>query len=140
MPEAQRLWMQARSLDPSLRRPAWLDQKPATLKPSDAVSPVQALMKQVAALEYRDAAPLLEDWLRRFPNDSDVRKYYLMRAEAAQDASQVQRHQAILHPEAVRGSTPWWKYLALILFGALLPREAVSVLREWRTRRNSEQP
>lgn len=136
MVEAERSWMLARSLDPSLQRPGWLDQSPAPAKPVETVLPVEALLARAAALEYRDAAPLLEDWLRRFPEDTRVRAYYLERAKAARDSGQTRRHQSILQPEPSRSATPWWKYLVAVLFGALLVREAVVFIREWRNGRS----
>lgn len=136
MAEAERLWMQARFLDPSLRRPAWLDQKPEGIKLADGISPVEALLKEAASLAYQDAAPLLEDWLRRFPEDARVRAYYLERAKAAQDTAQTRRHQSLLQPEPSKSSTPWWKYLVAVLFGGLLIREAIIFTREWRNERS----
>lgn len=132
--EAERLWMQASSLDPSLQRPAWLDRKPEIATLSEIIPPVEALLKKAASLEYRDAATLLEDWLRRFPGDARVRSYYLDRAKAAQDVIQTRRHQSILQPEPPKSATPWWKYFLLILFGGLLAREAIVFIREWRNR------
>lgn len=130
--EAERFWMQASSLDPFLQRPGWLDQRPAGVTPVETVLPVEALLAKAAALEYRDAAPLLEDWLRRFPEDTRVRAYYLERAKAARDAVQTKRHQSLLQPEPPKASAPWWKYLVAVLFGALLVRETVVFIREWR--------
>ncbi len=135
---AQRLWLQAHSLDPALQKPEWLDEQPRFIKIAEQVTPLRKMMNQVASMSYQAAKPLLDDWLRRFPDDMKVREYYLMRAREAQDKTQTMRHQSILHPESIRSSAPWWKYLAIIVFGVLLIRELFVFLSEWKERKNGE--
>lgn len=135
---AQRLWLQAHSLDPALKKPEWLDEQPKVIRIAEQVTPRRNMMAQVASMSYQAAKPLLDDWLRRFPDDMKVREYYLMRSREAQDRTQTMRHQSILHPESIRSSVPWWKYLAIIVFGVLLIRESFVFLAEWKERKNGE--
>ncbi|HOY65675.1 MAG TPA: hypothetical protein PLP29_02240 [Candidatus Ozemobacteraceae bacterium] len=120
LPEAKRLWNQAHSIDSTLAMPAWLTQPPPTLRnPSDILSS-RFLLRRTASMPYELAKPLLEDWLRRFPTDEDVRLQYLSRAEAAGDLAQAHRHRAILHLADDNDPIPFWKYLLIVMLGLFL--------------------
>ncbi|HEY9069653.1 MAG TPA: hypothetical protein VIV61_05315 [Candidatus Ozemobacteraceae bacterium] len=119
--EAKRLWSQAKSIDPSLVPPVWLDRSPAPIRNPSEFNSSKVLLRRTASMTYDLAKPLLEDWLRRFPTDETVRTYYLTRAEAAGDLIQARRHRAVLHlSEQTETATPLWKYLLLTILGLFL--------------------
>jgi len=132
--EAQRLWMQVHSLDPSLAKPAWVDQLPAQKESISGTTAAKALLQKADTLAYKQAKPLLEDWLRRHPMDTAIRSYYLMRAEAAGDLPQTRRHQTVLNIEPQANGTPWWKFLLAGGLGVLLSWQAGEFYRDWKTK------
>jgi len=135
MPEAQRLWLQAHSLDTSLSKPAWVDQLPPPNQGIEDTGDATALLHKAAGLPYGEAKPLLEEWLRRFPLDVAIRNYYLARAKAAEDHRQTERHRAILETDPQADKGIWWKYLLAGVLGILLSWEAREFYRDWKTKR-----
>ncbi len=126
---AKTFWLQAKSVRPSIGRPAWLDSSPSKeTKQKLDVDP----KTEVLTMDYQDAKTILEQQLNASPGDMETRKIYLELAKKNNDFSQVNRHSMYL--DKVESQTQFWKgilALVLVLIGAW---QILAFIKDWKSK------
>lgn len=129
---AELFWMHARELKPSLKRPAWLDaiDSPGELHLSD-----DDVMRRVMALPYAQAKDILEQQIRKSPENQKLRTMYLELAHKNSDLTQEKRHKSLSEEPEIDAKSMVIRFIILLIVIVLLAWQLWAFLDDYRNKR-----
>ncbi|HAE38220.1 MAG TPA: hypothetical protein DCG57_06215 [Candidatus Riflebacteria bacterium] len=96
MSGAEVLWSKARTFNPSLARPAWLDQ---VIEPNPYREPtLEEMLAAISQMPYLEAKSLLEALLTKEPSNRPLRELYFRLAKENLDEDAVASQLSLLYP------------------------------------------
>ncbi len=129
---AESYWLQAKSIEPSLTRPAWFDKKSYSLpKKNNQSFDESQFIENLKKMPYAKAKIELDKRLVFNPNNSKLRVAYLDLAEANGDEKEAARHRAILGIPAPTQNHFWlyFKYFLILVIAGLIIFELVVIIK-----------
>lgn len=130
---AQNYWQQAKSIDPSLSKPAWLDQKAikAFSKKNDIYLTEEKFVELLKTMPYEKAKIELDKKLLFNPNNTKLRLVYLELAEKNKDEIEIKRHRELLGIKEQKSFNyaNAFKYLLIVIVICLIIYELKTIFR-----------
>ncbi len=130
---AQNYWQQAKSIDPSLSKPAWLDQKAikAFSKKNDIYLTEEKFVELLKTMPYEKAKIELDKKLLFNPNNTKLRLVYLELAEKNNDEIETKRHRELLGIKEQKSFNyaNAFKYLLIVIVICLIIYELITIFR-----------
>lgn len=129
---AESYWLQAKSIEPSLSKPAWFDKKSYPVQKKSVQSfDENKFIEELQKMPYAKAKIELDKRLVFNPNNSKLRVTYLDLAEANGDEKEAARHRSILGIPAPTPNYFWlyFKYFLIILIAVLIIYELIVIIK-----------
>lgn len=125
-PQAELLYLQVKSLHPSIRRPRWLK----NVDRKNHQDELHTYLTAIASMPWQQAKPLLDERLAREPSNIILRKKYLDLAEKHKDKRTTQRHKSALN--MTNGPFAWiWRITLLLILSLLIIWNLYALYRDY---------
>ena len=131
---AQNYWQQAKSIDPSLSKPAWLNQeatKTFSQKNDKPYLTEEEFVELLKNMPYEKAKIELDKKLLFNPNNTKLRLVYLELAEKNKDEIETKRHRELLGIKEQKSFNyaNAFKYLLVVIVICLIIYELITIFR-----------
>ena len=137
MANAELFWMHARELKPSLRRPAWLERQFEV--PVGDLSD-EEILKRIVQLPYDKARILLEEQIRKSPDNERLRSRYLELARENNDEIEIKRHESAMkkNEEGSSSAQLVFRYAIFLILVVLLVWQLLAFVNDLRAAKSDE--